>query len=63
VHYRLILGDGFKTLAEARRFFEVTQGQKGPQAVNVNKVIAGAGVARNALRRTRLRFTLVVSTM
>ncbi|WP_029165684.1 MULTISPECIES: cold-shock protein [Aminiphilus] len=39
VHYSAILGDGFKTLAEGQKVsFEVTQGQKGPQAVNVTKI-------------------------
>lgn len=37
VHYSAILGDGFKTLEEGQRVtFEVTQGQKGPQAANVS---------------------------
>lgn len=36
VHYSAILGEGFKTLEEGQRVaFEVTQGQKGPQATNV----------------------------
>lgn len=36
VHYSAIQVDGFKTLTEGQRVeFEVTQGQKGPQAVNV----------------------------
>jgi CspA family cold shock protein len=39
VHFRAITGDGFKTLAEGQRVsFEVEQGQKGPQAANVEKV-------------------------
>lgn len=37
VHYSAIQGDGFKTLEEGQRVtFEVTQGQKGPQAANVS---------------------------
>lgn len=36
VHYSAIKASGFKTLAEgAAVTFEVEQGQKGPQAVNV----------------------------
>jgi CspA family cold shock protein len=36
VHYSSITGSGFKTLYEGQRVrFEVEQGQKGPQAVNV----------------------------
>lgn len=39
VHFRAIQGNGFKTLAEGQRVeFDVEQGQKGPQAVNVNVV-------------------------
>ncbi|HET6427822.1 MAG TPA: cold-shock protein [Phycisphaerae bacterium] len=38
VHYSDINGDGFKTLAEGDEVeFEVTQGPKGPKAVNVRK--------------------------
>ena len=37
VHHSAIQGDGFKTLAEGQKVtFEVTQGQKGPQAANVS---------------------------
>ena len=36
VHFSAISGSGFKTVAEGQRVsFEVTQGQKGPQASNV----------------------------
>ncbi len=36
VHFRAISSPGFKTLAEGQEVeFEVEQGQKGPQAVNV----------------------------
>lgn len=36
VHFRAINSDGFKTLNEGQQVsFEVTQGQKGPQAENV----------------------------
>ena len=35
-HFRQIVGDGFKTLAEGQRVeFKVTQGQKGPQAEEI----------------------------
>jgi cold shock protein len=38
VHYSAIQGDGFKTLNEGENVeFEITQGEKGPQAVNVVK--------------------------
>ena len=36
VHVRAITGAGFRTLAEGQRVvFDLTQGQKGPQAENV----------------------------
>ena len=36
VHFSAIAGGGFKTLVEAAKVsFEVTQGQKGPQATDV----------------------------
>jgi len=36
VHFRAIVSDGFKTLAEGQKVsYEVEQGQKGPQAANV----------------------------
>lgn len=39
VHFSAISGDGFKTLAEGQKVeFTVTQGQKGPQAENVQAV-------------------------
>jgi len=35
-HYSAITGSGFRTLAEGQKVeFEVTQGQKGPQAENI----------------------------
>lgn len=41
VHYTAITGDGFKTLAEGDMVsFELTTGPKGPQAFNVEKVLA-----------------------
>jgi CspA family cold shock protein len=37
VHFRAIVGEGFKTLTEGQRVnFTVEQGQKGPQASNVS---------------------------
>ena len=39
VHFSEIQKDGFKTLDEAEEVtFEVTQGQKGPQAANVKSL-------------------------
>lgn len=39
VHYSSIKGDGFKTLIQGEEVeFELTDGPKGPQAENVNKV-------------------------
>jgi len=39
VHYSAIQGDGFKTLNEGQTVeFEISQGEKGPQATNVVKV-------------------------
>jgi CspA family cold shock protein len=38
VHYKAISGDGYRTLEEGDQVeFEVEQGPKGPQAVNVSK--------------------------
>ncbi len=39
VHFTAIVGDGFKSLEEGQEVeFEVTTGNKGPQAANVVKV-------------------------
>ncbi|NQU37447.1 MAG: cold-shock protein [Actinobacteria bacterium] len=39
VHYSAISSDGFRTLDEGQRVeFEITQGQKGPQADQVRAV-------------------------
>ena len=39
VHFKAITGDGYKSLTEGQEVsFEVEQGQKGPQAVNVAAV-------------------------
>jgi CspA family cold shock protein len=38
VHYSAIQGEGYKTLSEGQLVeFEITQGEKGPQAANVMK--------------------------
>ncbi|MDG5790004.1 cold-shock protein [Evansella sp. AB-P1] len=38
VHFSAIQGEGFKSLDEGQAVtFEVEQGQRGPQATNVNK--------------------------
>jgi CspA family cold shock protein len=35
-HFSAIKGDGFRTLVEGQKVqFEITQGQKGPQAANI----------------------------
>ena len=39
VHHSAILGDGYKTLDEGQKVeFDVTQGPKGEQAANVQKL-------------------------
>jgi CspA family cold shock protein len=39
VHFSAIQGDGFKSLDEGQEVeFEVTQGNRGPQAANVTKL-------------------------
>jgi len=39
VHFSAIAGEGYKSLEEGNAVeFEVTQGQKGPQAVNVKLI-------------------------
>ncbi len=38
-HYSAIVGSGFKTLSEGQKVkFSITQGQKGPQAENIEVV-------------------------
>lgn len=42
VHYSAIEGDGYRSLTQGQEVqFEITQGQKGPQATNVSKRAAG----------------------
>ncbi|MDP1511187.1 cold shock domain-containing protein [Paenibacillus sp. CMAA1739] len=39
VHFSAIQGEGFKTLEEGQEVeFEITEGNRGPQAANVNKL-------------------------
>jgi CspA family cold shock protein len=39
-HFSAITGSGFKTLADGQKVqFEVSQGQKGPQASNIEVVV------------------------
>jgi cold shock protein len=39
VHYSAIQGEGFKTLEEGQSVsFDIEEGQRGPQAVNVQKL-------------------------
>ncbi|WP_047986024.1 cold-shock protein CspD [Ornithinibacillus californiensis] len=39
VHFSAIQGDGFKTLEEGQQVsFEITEGNRGPQAANVTKI-------------------------
>ncbi len=39
VHFRAITGDGFKTLTDGQEVeFDVEDGQKGPQAINVSAI-------------------------
>lgn len=47
VHYRAIVGDGYRTLEEGTRVkFKVTQGQKGLQAEEVSIVGGASGGGR-----------------
>lgn len=40
VHYTAINGDGYKSLEEGQKVtFEIIEGNRGPQAANIEKVI------------------------
>ena len=44
VHYSAITADGYKSLQEGDAVeFEIAQGQKGPQAANVSRVLVNHG--------------------
>jgi len=44
VHYSAVQGEGYKTLKEGDDVeFEISQGEKGPQAINVTVVAGQAG--------------------
>ena len=39
VHFSAIQGEGYKTLEEGEKVsFEITEGARGPQAANVNRI-------------------------
>ncbi|RDY23930.1 cold-shock protein [Romboutsia maritimum] len=39
VHFSAIQGDGYKTLEEGQKVsFDITDGARGPQAANVNRI-------------------------
>ena len=39
VHYSAIMGEGYKSLTQGQQVqFEISDGQKGPQATNVTKI-------------------------
>ena len=47
VHFSAIVGDGYRSLEEGQKVeFDITQGQKGPQAENVKAVGCPAGTGR-----------------
>ncbi|MCL6471215.1 MAG: cold shock domain-containing protein [Firmicutes bacterium] len=40
VHFSAIAEDGFRTLSEGQKvMFEIVQGERGPQAANVQKMV------------------------
>ena len=47
VHFSAIVGDGYRSLEEGQKVeFDITQGQKGPQAENVKAFGGPAGTGR-----------------
>ena len=58
VHYSSILGTGFRSLYEGQRVrFEVEQGEKGPQAVNV-ETRGGEGLTNQCPKALHLALRL-----
>ena len=54
-HFSAIQGTGFKTLTEGQQVeFTVTQGQKGPQAENINPVLRSLPIRRQPFCRERV---------
>src|SRR4030095_13782410 len=54
VHFSAIAGEGFRNLEENQKVeYDVTQGQKGPQAANVRAVSFGPNTIEDAARRAR----------
>ena len=57
VHYTGINGEGFKSLEEGQEVeFDVIQGQKGPQAVNVTKLLQDAADLKRMINNKRRQF-------
>ena len=57
VHYSAIQSDGYRSLNEEQRVeFDITEGQKGPQAANVRPVWTRASYIRPAKKLAGLLF-------
>jgi len=55
VHFSAIQGDGYRSLDENQQVeFDVTQGDKGPQATNVRALAGAPHVSRAPARPTRV---------